>query len=280
MNRVESIYLEPDKVLSSLCHLAKNLYNEANYIVRQEFVKNGKWIRYYDLCKQLIRSENYRTLPSHTAQQALRNLDFAWKSFFNSIKAWKTTPDKYRARPRLPHYLNKDGEYVLAFTKQQIKVKNGVVKFPKKMSREVKTRLNDDTKVKWARIVPQGVGYQLEIVCEKEVPDPPKKKPKRIAGIDLGVNNLVTVATNIRGVDPIVVKGGIAKSWNQWYNKESARLKSVYDHQKNGIGKRLKLLGVKRKHRLKDYFHKTSRAVIEWCSKNRIDTIVIGRNKG
>lgn len=280
VKRAEIGHIWPDRNLSTLCHIAKNLYNEANYIVRQEFITNGKWTRYYDLCKLLIGSENFRTLPSYTAQQVLRNVDFAWKSFFNAIKVWKQSPEKFRGRPGLPHYLEKDGEYVLSFTKQQVGIKNRKVVFPKKIGMEVETRLPDSTEVKWARIVPQGVGYQLEIIYEKEVPEPRTKKPRRIAGIDFGVNNLVTIGTNIGSIEPIVVKGGIVKSWNQFYNKKCARLQSVYDHQKIKTGYAFKKLSLKRKHKLKDLFHKTSRAIIDWCVKNRIDTIVMGMSRG
>ena len=34
-------------------HKSKNLYNHANFIVRNEFIKNGKWIRYDELDKIL-----------------------------------------------------------------------------------------------------------------------------------------------------------------------------------------------------------------------------------
>ena len=34
-------------------HKSKNLYNHANYLVRNEFVKNDKWLRYGDMDKLL-----------------------------------------------------------------------------------------------------------------------------------------------------------------------------------------------------------------------------------
>lgn len=41
------------KMLDEFCFNAKNLYNHANYVVRQSFVKDNKWIRYNDLDKIL-----------------------------------------------------------------------------------------------------------------------------------------------------------------------------------------------------------------------------------
>jgi len=67
--RTEQIWIKGDENIQKLCHISKNLYNEANYIVRQEFFKTGKWIRYNKLDKLLNKSENYRALPAHAAQQ-------------------------------------------------------------------------------------------------------------------------------------------------------------------------------------------------------------------
>ena len=37
--------------MDQMCFNAKNLYNQANYIVRQEFIKSGKWIRFTEFIK-------------------------------------------------------------------------------------------------------------------------------------------------------------------------------------------------------------------------------------
>jgi transposase len=107
VKRTEQIWIKPDENISSLCHLSKNLYNEANYLIRQEFFKTGRWIRYYDLNKELKESENYKFLPAQTAQQILRLLDKSWKSFFKAIKEYKDHPEKFKARSKLPKYKKK-----------------------------------------------------------------------------------------------------------------------------------------------------------------------------
>lgn len=60
-------------------HLAKNLYNHANYLVRNEFVENRKWLRYQELDKILkadLKFPDYRNMPaSQSAQQVLRLLE-------------------------------------------------------------------------------------------------------------------------------------------------------------------------------------------------------------
>jgi len=135
--------------LSRLCHLSKNLFNEANYIIRQEFLSNGKWIRNNEIDKILKSSEK-----AQTSQQILRMLDKSWMSFFRSIKVWKKNPEKYKGQPKLPKYKKKNGEHILLFTNQQIKLKNEKITFPKKIGLEVKTRLKK--KLIGARIKPMG----------------------------------------------------------------------------------------------------------------------------
>ena len=46
------------------------------------------------------------------------------------------------------------------------------------------------------------------------------------------------------------------------------------------ISKRVKSLYVKRHLFIKDYFHKIALAIINYCLKNDIDTIVVGKNTG
>lgn len=103
-------------------HQSKNLYNHANYLVRKEFLKTGKWLRYQDLDK-ILRQDldypDYTNMPAaQSAQQTLRLLDTNWKSFFKSIKDWSKNKEKYLGRPKLPKYKPKEGKLVLIVTNQ------------------------------------------------------------------------------------------------------------------------------------------------------------------
>ena len=57
------------------CRFTNNLYNEANFCVRQEFFKTGTWVQYGELYTELKYSVNYDCLPAPTAQQILRLVD-------------------------------------------------------------------------------------------------------------------------------------------------------------------------------------------------------------
>ena len=274
--RTEQIWIKSHKTLSWFCHMSKNLYNEGNYKIRQEFFNHGRWIRYGSLYQLLKTSDNYHQLPAQTAQQVLKILDRSWKSFFRAIKAWKKDNSKFNGRPKPPGYKPKNGEFILVFTNQQVKIKDNSLLFPKKVSFQLKTRLHDKVDIREVRILPKGVGYMVEIVYRKEI-HPKLLNKDKIVAVDLGVRNLITTVNN-NGLKPFVIKGGVVKSINQYYNKERARIQSIYDRQGIKTGKSMQKLTTKRNKKIDDYFHKTSWKIIEYCVLNDIGTVVIGYN--
>jgi putative transposase len=276
MKLTERIQLKKTPRLTEACHRAKNLYNLANYYVRQEFFNLGNWLRYEDLWHALKDKDAHARLPSQTSQQVLKMVDLNWKSFFNAMKEWRSSPGRFYGRPRPPRYKRKNGEYPVVFTKQQCRIKAGYLHFPKKTKlKPVKTRLKNQAC--HVRIIPRGIYYVLEIIHEQEKDDL-KLNKDHVAGIDLGLTNVVTIVNNA-GLKPVIIKGGIVKSMNQFYNKQSAKFRSVKD--RNGTPfetNRLKKLALNRNNKIHDTFHKISRAVITYCIVHDLGTIVIGYN--
>ena len=125
-------------MLCDFAHKAKNLYNHANYLVRNEFVKNDRWIRYAEMDKVLREDtefDDYKQMPTaQSALQILRLLDKNWKSFFAAIKDWSKNKDKYLGRPKLPKYKSKDGKSILILTNQNVRLRDGILIFPKSLS--------------------------------------------------------------------------------------------------------------------------------------------------
>jgi IS605 OrfB family transposase len=285
VKRTEQIWLPPSGNLSYICHLSKNLCNEGNYIIRQELEQNGKWTRFNDLDKVLNGSgsdpsDDYKELPASSAQWTLKLLDKSWKAFFRAIKDWKKNPTKYKGMPKPPHYKRKDGEHILIFTNQQVKIKNGILIFPKKANMEVKTRLPDNTNIREVRILPKGTCYVCEIVYEKDV-ESLNLNPDNIVGIDLGSANIITMVNNI-GEQPIIIKddGRGIKSINQFFHKRKAEIQSIYDLQGIKSGDKLRRLQTKRDKKVQDYCHQISRFIVNWCVDHNIGTIVFGYNEG
>jgi len=184
--------------------------------------------------------------------------------------------------PGIPKYKEKDGEYSLIFTNQQCYIENGILKFPKIINLEVKTRLDGNIDLREVRIIPLNIGYNIEIVYAIDIKDI-NKNTERILGIDIGVTNLVTIGNNF-SEKGIAIKTGLLKSINQYFNKENARLQSINDLQdknkyKNNT-KKLDRLYMTRNRKIKDIMHKLSKAIIEYAYNLNVDTIIIGHNDG
>lgn len=268
-------------------HLAKNLYNHANYLVRNEFKETGKWLRAYDLNKILkadLEFPDYRNMPaSQSAQQVLHLLETNWKSFFRSIKDWSKNKDKYLGKPKLPKYKPKDGKMVLIVTNQQVRQKGDLLHFPKTFCGfTVKPRcvtIDNFEKINQVRIVPKGQSFCLEVVYSISVESELRSDNGRYMSIDLGLDNLATVVTNV-GLNPIIVNGKGLKSNNQYYNKKQAYYQSVAKQMNNQqYTNRLYRLTQKRNLKVEDYLHKASRYIVDIALENQINTIVIGNNK-
>ena len=117
------------KFIDEYCFKSKNLYNYANYIIRQEFINNDRWIKYNELFQLVKDSESYKDIGSNTGQGTLRILDKNWKSFINAIKDWTKHPNKYLGRPKIPKYLSKDGRFILSLDSNKVKLIDGYVHF-------------------------------------------------------------------------------------------------------------------------------------------------------
>lgn len=265
------------EVVDRYCFYSKNVYNEANYILRQEFVKNNRILGAYDIQKLMQNMDCYKECGSQAAQKTIQMLDKAWKSFLVSIKDYSKNPIKYLGKPKIPKYLKKDGRQVFSLKNIQCTLKDGLFRISFKPFKGYTVRTHAKGRLIQCRFVPKGLYYVNEIVYEIEVPDIPKNSD-RIVAIDIGINNFITMVNNI-SENPIAVKGGIIKSINQFYNKQKANiqseLKKVNDKD---WSKKLQKLTNRRYEMIKYQMHCISKYVVDWCVLYGIDTLVVGHN--
>ena len=261
---------------SNVCHLAKNLYNLANWYVRQDFFNLNSILSYYDLDFMLKDKNAYQTLPSQTSQQVLKYVRRNWKSYFKALKEYNVSFKKFKTRPKIPQYKRKNGEFIVIFTNQQCKIKGGYLYFPKRVNlNPIKTRLTE--RLREVRIIPLGIKYKIEIVYEKEE-DNLGLNTDHILSIDLGLNNLIT-AVNNNGCRPFIIKGGMIKSLNQYYNKQLAYYRSIENKKGNfSDTKRIQKLHLIRTNKITTLFHRISKNILTYCVQHNIGTIVIGYN--
>lgn len=271
-----------------ICHLSKNLYNYCNYVLRQglsgkhenipeftDLLNDKKYINEYALSKRLaeLNQADYRALPAQTAQQVIKLLYNNWKSFYKAIKQYNTKPKLFKGRPKPPRYKDKDGKNLIIFTNQQVKIKDGLINFPKKsLLKPIKTKVDNLLQV---RIVPQASCHVVEVVYTKEV-DNVELDNDLYLGIDLGLDNFATVVDNTEN-QSFIVNGKPLKSDNQFYNKKKAKLMAFIGDR--GNSKMITRLSHKRNCKVQDFLHKCSRFIVNYCIQNKIKTIVVGLNQ-
>ena len=271
------------KNLKYLCHIAKNLKNQAIYNVRQHYFKNKKYLSYNENYKMLKNSENYKKLNSNMAQQILKEVDESFKSFFALLKLAKN--GQYNGKIKLPNYLDKDGFTTLVIGFVRLKDDMLIVPYSnsfKKTHQEVKVKLPSvlkDKKIKEIRIIPKQHSRYFEIQYIYEVKEVQRELNKEnVLGIDLGIDNLCTCVTNTGA--SFIIDGRKLKSTNQYYNKINAKLQSIKDKQKiERTTLRQKRITRKRNNRINDYLSKAARTIVNYCLNNDIGKLVLGYNE-
>ena len=282
VNRVEQQIIRKNNpiynVVDQYCFYSKNVYNQANYIIRQEFINNNNKISAYDVQKLMQPMNCYKECGSQAAQKTIQLVDKMWKSYFKAIKDWKKNPSKYLGMPRLPKYLPKDGRQVFMLKNIQCSLNNGQFRIAFKPFGGYTVKTHAVGKLMHCRCVPKADDYVMEIVYEIEVPDVVEERI-RICSIDLGTENLVTMVNNV-GLQPVVIKGGAIKSVNQFYNKRKAEMQSQLKKETGrDWSKNLQKLTDKRYEKIKYLMHCASKKVVDYCVENEIDTLIIGLNK-
>lgn len=283
--QVKHLSKEDYLTIKELCHIAKNLTNEAIYNVRQYYFTEGKFLKYEKNYTLLKNSPNYKALNSNMAQQILKEVDDSFKSFFGLFKLAKQ--GKYAFKDcKLPRYLSKDGYTTLVIGFVRLKGNKLIIPFSnsfKKTHKPIEIAIPPvllDKKVKEIRIIPKANArfFEIQYIYEAEYVQRKLNKNNALA-LDLGINNLVT-AVSSKG-ESFIIDGRRLKSINQWFNKENARLQSIKDKQHFGkkTTNRQKAIARNRSNKVNDYMNKAARKVINYCIAHDIGTLIVGYNE-
>ena len=253
--------------IKELCHIAKNLTNQAIYNIRQHYFAEGKYLKFELNYALLKSSDNYRTLNSNMAQQILKVVDGSFKSFFGLLKKGKHALKDCR----LPRYLPSDGYTTLVIGFVRLKGNKLILPYSnsfRKTHKAVEITIPPillDKKVKEIRIIPKADArfFEIQYIYEAECIQRNLNTTNALA-LDLGINNLVTGLSS-KG-ETFIIDGRRLKSINQWFNKENARLQSIKDKQNYGR---------KPTNRQKAL----ARGVIDYCIDHDVGTLVVGYNE-
>ncbi|NEO54782.1 MAG: IS200/IS605 family element transposase accessory protein TnpB [Okeania sp. SIO3B5] len=263
------------QVCDELAFKSKNLYNLANYYCRQHFFCTGHSLDLTKLYHVTKNSDAYRALPTKVSKQIIKCLVATWRGYFQAIKEWSKYPQKFLGKPKIPKYKNKtQGRNVVIYSRESVykaPLKDGICHLS--MS-EIKIPVVVETVIE-VRIVPATSCYIIEVVYEKT--RRPQIHSTYVAGIDLGIDRLVALATNKPGVKPLLVNGKPLKSVNQLYNKRKAKYQSHLKGNRK-TSRKIEALSYHRNRFVENYLHNTSKLVVNYLVTNNIGTVVIGKN--
>jgi putative transposase len=217
---------------------------------------------------------------SYLPMQVLRQVEQTWRSYFNALKVWKKKPTKFLGRPRLPGYKAKDGLHMLNFPRRRVRIRGTKILFARNLMVRGfptfsvgKLPLTRET-CSGARLLPFYDRFVIELFYEGQIEVFPSFKGlPRAIGLDLGITNLVATS------DGLLVKGGVVKTINQWYNKQLAIYQALAKkHNQQNKTCRMQRMHRVRANKIRDFFHQTSRIIINHCLQNNINTLIIGYN--
>ena len=282
---------------------SKEIYNFANYILRQLYFKNSNKHKYslsfieeYPTLKELFlqyieENKQFTTLfykiicefsklkgysiNSKIVQNIVDKLKNDWTSYWALLKAKK---DKtYNKKINIPAYKKK---YNLVEYNNQVmskkKLKLGYIGTDK-MQQGIKiAKKHQELNCKCFRIYEKHDKLFCELIYEKDITE--VEKTNKVASIDLGLENLFTIAFNYNKKG-ISIKGTKLKAINQYINKLKASLQSMLPH-KQYTSKLINQLMYKREEQLRNYIGYYTNQLIEILKKEKISKLIVGYNKG
>lgn len=250
------------------------------------------WMPSYDQLYAVMyysKNRDYFALPGQVNQQTLRMVIKDWKGHFESLKSYKTNPAKFTGMPKAPGYVRT--QYATVRYTNQIITKTSLgeaeyLDFPKEGPTLCIGKKDCCPKLVKVEIKPYMGKFEMLITYDKDVtevlPEAPES-PKRIIGIDPGIDNFLTGTPNFP-IEPLIISGKWIKCENQNYNKQRARLLSELAKGLDSMrsvknSKRLNAISRKRDQKFRDFFYKTAYWIVDHCIKNDVDVIVCGHNE-
>ena len=281
---------------------SKEIYNFANYILRQIYFKNThnhkyslEFVNEYPRLKELFLQyieENKQFTPLFykiicefsklkqysinlkIVQNIVDKLKNDWTSYWGLLKAKK---DKtYNKEINIPAYKKKFN--LVEYNNQVMskkKLKLGYIGTDK-MQQGIKiAKKHQELNCKCFRIYEKHDKLFCELIYEKDITK--VEKTDKVASIDLGLENLFTIAFNYNKKG-ISIKGTKLKAINQYFNKLKASLQSILPH-KQYTSKLINQLMYKREEQLRNYIGYYTNQLIEILKKEKISKLIVGYNK-
>ena len=281
---------------------SKEIYNFANYVLRQLYFKNSNKHKYslnfieeYPTLKELFlkyvdENKQFSTLfykiicefsklrqysiNLKIVQNIVDKLKNDWTSYWKLLKMKNNKT--YDKKINIPRYKKK---YNLVEYNNQViskkKLKLGYIGTDK-MEQGIKiANRHKSLDCKCFRIYNKNDKFVCELIYEKEIIE--LEKNDRVASIDIGLENLFTIVFNYNKKG-ISIKGSKLKAINQYFNKIKSKLQSLLP-SKQYISKTINQLLYKRTEQLRNYIGYYTNKLIDILKVEKISKLWVGYNK-
>lgn len=260
ISRSHKLWSECDR----LCFFSKNLYSAANYIYRPDFFA-GRATEATLVYSILKEGPDCKAIPAKVSQGTRKLVLKAWQSYRAAMKAYKENPEAVAGSPKIPGYKGtrgnrSDGRYAVVYNNQAVSkraLKKGIA-HPSVTHIYLPTKVNNISEI---RIVNRGT-YIIEIVGVKKA-ESKRTKGGNSAAIDIGLNNLASLAYSNPSWRPQIFEGRARKSVNQYANKHNAELRAKLPEGVKTSKRRLRLWE-KRNSKMEWLIHQTSSAIVKY----------------
>lgn len=279
-------------ILGHLGYAASKLWNECNY-ERNHYRELGL-TEYPDWYYQKRVHKNslwYKSLPSQSAQEVCKLLDKSWKSFQKLLKTGgikKPRPPRYKQEKIAVTYMQNG----IVHEREKARIR---LSLPKQLKAHMAQTYDihedylyvdnvifgDMNNIKQVKLYPPQNDLTCRIIVIYEVEDTEKLSDNgKYLSIDLGLHNLMT-CYSAEGRSFIVGRKYLAIC--RKFDKEIAKVQSQWEklQARKGVkypksSKHILRLYEKKRHAVKDYLHKMTHYIAQYCDLNAINTVVIG----
>lgn len=247
-----------------------------------------------------MREQKVRVDNNYVLQTTIRQVIKDYKSFLASLFEYRANPAKFKEQPRPPgpKKLGKLTQVTAEFNSNVFEIEGNILSLRLRMNgnKKVKAKLPPGIEnVSSVRLIYHLSDVWVDVIYEKELKEP-EAGLIHLAGIDMGMDNLISLVSTNPDVRSLIISGKEIKSFNRWFNKKKAAVQSAMDtlndrivrekdeSQKKDILRELFELKLYihnlynyRDRWIESYFHKAARVLADFLYETGHKAVYIGK---
>lgn len=309
--------------LHPIFQLSTQLYNQVIYYSKNWYFHNG----YYPSNTNIGYMIRHTTEPynyyiqlksfmlDYTAESTVQMHYISIDSYITSIVDYYKHPEKYKAKPQFPKYLNSililkgiatrrckivnvgtnnNYQYMIQLCSDKSAKKKQIIQYipvPYKQYQYIESYLSNHTPVQ-IRILPISHSQiKIELIYKKESIQH-VLNTNQYLGIDLGMKNFATCISTIPNMFPFILDGNPIIGINNHVTNQISHIQnkmaqyniheqSIYESKYGESVKSKHVQSIRKNRHMKIHsiFHQYSNYIIQYCLEHQIGTIIIGQNK-